>query len=152
MKVAKKSVRKSAKKTPRAYQKALKISAKARYALRILADIASHEDEPRTETVIAECQNISMKFLSRIVVPLREAGFIASHRGSRDGFKLLKKPERITLLDILETMQGPLSVVDCLADPASCSRRASCATRRLWSKVNDAIRKDLASFTLADAL
>lgn len=134
-------------------QKALKISAKARYALRILKDIADHQDggEPTTEAAIARRQGVSAKFLSRIVLPLRDAKFVSVRRGSRDGFALLVKPEKITLLDIVETVQGPVEILDCLDASIDCGRKRNCFARRIWTKANAAIRKSLAAITLADA-
>ena len=68
-------------------QKALKISAKARYALRFVLDVAAHagDEKPRTGAVIAAAQSISEKFLSRIVIPLREKGIVRSVRGNVGG-------------------------------------------------------------------
>lgn len=151
MKVAK-GCTKSKSRTARA--KALKISAMTRYALRILADIALHADdgEPRTEKAIAERQEISMKFLSRIVIPLRSAKIIAAKQGSRDGFALRKSPSEITMLEIVETMQGPVAVLDCLVRSAPCGRSTKCLARRVWCRVNDALVESLRSITLADAL
>jgi len=147
---------KVAKKTPTrpAQTKALKISAMTRYALRILMDIASHEKDgvPRTEKMIAERQGISMKFLSRIVIPLRRARLIASHKGANAGFTLLKKPEEITLLQIVEIMQGPVAVLDCLDRRVRCGRSRACAARRIWCRVNTALSDALESITLADAI
>ena len=67
----------------------MKISAKARYGLRILMDIAQHEtaDRPRLMKEICETQGLSEKFTSRLVIPLREAGMIHSIRGKQGGFQ-----------------------------------------------------------------
>lgn len=135
-------------------QKALKISAKARYALRILKDIADHQDGElaTTESAISKRQGLSMKFLSRIVLPLRDAGLVSVQRGSRDGFRLVKKPEKVTLLEIIETVQGPVEILDCLDTSIECPRKRRCFARRIWCKINDSFRKSLAAVTLADAL
>jgi len=134
--------------------KALKISASTRYALRILADIALHAEdgEPRTEKAIAERQGVSMKFLSRIVLPLRRAELLDAKQGSRDGFSLCKKPSAITLLDIVETMQGPVAILDCLDGETPCGRSPDCLARKVWSRVNAALVKTLESTTLANVL
>lgn len=135
-------------------QKALKISAKARYALRFVLDVAAHvEDEkPRTGAVIAKAQKISEKFLSRIVIPLREKGIVRSVRGNVGGFRLAKSADDITLLEIVETMQGPLAILDCLAPSAACPRRRTCIARRVWSDVNHSFSNTLAKITIASIL
>lgn len=150
----KKSARK-AKPSPRACaQKTLKVSAKARYALRALLDIASFRggDEPRTGAVIAEAQQISEKFLSRIVIPLRNAGILRSVRGNVGGFRLAKPPDDITLLEIVEAVQGPVAILDCLEAAGACPRQEGCRARRVWADVNASVRNALAGVTLADAL
>lgn len=135
-------------------QKALKISAKARYALRILIDVASHAeaDGPRTGAAIAKDQLMSEKFLSRIVIPLREKGLLRSVRGNVGGFRLAKSPEDITLLEIIETVQGPLAILDCLQPGGRCPKIGTCLARRVWSDVNNAFANTLQGVTLAGIL
>lgn len=135
-------------------QKALKISAKARYALRFVMDVAAHsaDDKPRTGAVIAAAQNISEKFLSRIVIPLREKGIVRSIRGNVGGFRLARNPEDITLLDIVETMQGPVAILDCLAPGSDCPRLRSCLARRVWKDVNQSLVNALTKITVATIL
>lgn len=135
-------------------QKALKISAKARYALRFVLDVAAHagDAKPRTGAAIAAAQNISVKFLSRIVIPLREHGIVRSVRGNVGGFRLAKSPDDITLLEIIETMQGPLAILDCLQPRHDCPKRKNCLARRVWADVNSAFANTLESVTLAHIL
>ena len=135
-------------------QKALKISAKARYALRILLDVAmfASEKTPRTGVAIAESQQISEKFLSRIVVTLRRRGLLRSARGNVGGFRLAKSPDDISLLDVIEAVQGPLAILDCLAPGATCPRRRTCLARRVWLDVNASFVATLAKISLASVL
>ena len=135
-------------------QKALKVSAKARYALRILLDVAANAsaERPRTGAAIAQAQQISEKFLSRIVVTLRTKGLLRSVRGNVGGFRLALPPDDIRLLDVVEAMQGPLAVLDCLAPGAACPRLETCLARRVWADVNAAFASALAKVTLASIL
>lgn len=132
----------------------MKISAKARYGLRILLDVALHETHARPRTIkeIADAQGISEKFISRIVVPLRERGMIKSERGKLGGFRLAQAPSDITLLAVIETLQGPISLVDCVADKASCGRSGTCVARSVWTDVNTAVRAALRGMTLETVL
>ena len=76
----------------------MKITAKSRYALRVLLDLAvSGTDSPRTIKEIAASQRISEKFISRIAVPLRRAGLVATERGVKGGLRLARFPAKITL-------------------------------------------------------
>ena len=96
----------------------MKISTKGRYGLRILIDLATHDPEkPRMLKDIAQSQQISEKYISRLVIDLRRAKLVRSVRGVNGGFHLAKLPEKITLLEVLETMEGPISVVDCVRSP-----------------------------------
>lgn len=132
----------------------MKISAKARYGLRILLDIALNEtpDRPRLMKDICEAQGLSEKFTSRLVIPLRENGMIHSQRGKLGGFRLAKAPGDITLLDIIEALQGPIAVIDCLGDGTACARTRKCAARQIWSDVNAAIKNALQGITLESVI
>ena len=131
----------------------MKISTKGRYGLRILVDLATHDAEkPRLIRDIAESQGISEKYISRLVIDLRKAKMIRSVRGVNGGFHLAKAPEDITLLDIMEAMEGPLAIVDCVHIPKKCDRNTNCAAREIWSKLNDGIRELMRGVTLADVL
>lgn len=132
----------------------MKITAKARYALRILMDIALNEkrDRPRTIREIAEEQGIGEKFISRIAVSLREAGMIKSSRGPDGGLRLAEAPCDISLLAIIEALQGEISIVDCVTAEATCPRSSACVTRTVWSDINMLIRSTLRSVTLEQIL
>ena len=131
----------------------MKISTKGRYGLRILMDLALHESEkPRLIRDIAKSQQISEKYISRLVIALRKAGMIRSVRGVNGGFHIAMKPEEITLLDVIEVMEGPLSIVDCVSAPKKCVHSKDCAPREVWCKLNDDIRALMRKTTLADIL
>ncbi len=99
---------------------------------------------------IAARQEISEKYLWQLIVPLKTAGLIASVRGSHGGYRLARDPATVTLLDIICTLEGPLSIVDCVQYPESCSRADTCVSRDVWSEVSDKIQDMLKSLTLAD--
>lgn len=131
----------------------MKISTKGRYGLRILMDLALHEDgQPRLIHEIAESQNISEKYISRLIIPLRTHGFVRSIRGAKGGFLLAMAPKDITLLGVVEATEGPLSIVNCVRRPASCARHARCAARKAWSSLNDEIRRSMEKVTLKQLL
>ncbi len=131
----------------------MKISTKGRYGLRILMDLAIHQSEkPRLIRDIAQSQQISEKYISRLVISLRKAGLIRSIRGVNGGFHLDRKPEDITLLEVVEVMEGPLSIVDCVIAPRKCRMHENCAPREVWCKLNENIRDLMRQTTLADIL
>lgn len=86
------------------------------------------------------------------MVPLREQGMIHSVRGKQGGFKLARSPQDVNLLEIIETMDGDVSIVDCVAFACGCPRSPGCAVRTVWTDVNDAVRQSLAGITLERVL
>ncbi len=134
-------------------RKVMKISTKGRYGLRILLDIALYRvgDKPRMIREIANNQEISEKYISRLIIELRKAGFVRSVRGVNGGYTLTRKPEDISVLDVLETMEGPVAIVDCTnSSGEACRRKPQCPTQRMWAEINQKIRSAFAAYTLKD--
>ena len=131
----------------------MKISTKGRYGLRILIDLATHDaQKPRLVRDIAQSQEISEKYISRLIVDLRRARLVRSVRGMKGGFFLAKHPKEITLLDILETMEGTISIVDCVMAPEKCPRNGGCTARGIWLRLNDGIRELMRNITFEEIL
>ena len=131
----------------------MKISTKGRYGLRILLDLAIYDrGEPRLIRDISESQQISMKYVSRLVINLRKAGLIQSIRGVHGGFRLNRQPRDISVLDVVEAMEGPVSLVDCVSRPEKCARHDQCATRDIWSRLSSGVRELMREITLQDII
>ena len=105
-------------------------------------------ERPRLMKEICESQSLSEKFTSRLVIPLREKGMIHSLRGKLGGFRLARAPSDITLLEVIETLQGDIFLVDCLEDGSSCPRSVGCPSRTIWADVNGVVRSALKGITL----
>lgn len=134
-------------------RKVMKISTKGRYGLRILLDIALYRvgDKPRMIREIANNQEISEKYISRLIIELRKAGLVKSVRGVNGGYTLTRKPEDINILDVLEIMEGPVAIVDCTVPSGkACRRKPQCPTQRMWAEINQKIRSAFAAYTLKD--
>ena len=131
----------------------MKISTKGRYGLRILIDLATHDPQkPRAIHDIAQSQQISEKYISRLVIDLRRARMIRSVRGFNGGFHLARSPKEITLLEVLEVMDGPLAIVGCVDKPEKCPRSGTCGVQGIWSGLNEQIRSLMRGITLEDIL
>lgn len=131
----------------------MKISTKGRYGLRTLMDISIHQSQgPVNLNDIAERQGISAKYLWQIVNLLKTAGFVRGTRGPKGGYILLRDPSEITLLDVIQVLEGPVSLVECVDDPAYCLRTDQCAAHSVWEEVSRAIRGALRNITLAEIL
>lgn len=131
----------------------MKISTKGRYGLRTLMDISVHQVHgPVNLNDIAERQGISAKYLWQIVNLLKTAGFVRGTRGPKGGYVLLLNPSEISLLDVIQTLEGPISLVECVDDPAFCNRMANCVAHSVWEEVSQSIRGALRKITLAEIL
>ena len=132
----------------------MKISTKGRYALRVLLDLAEHNNgTPVRVKEIAIRQNISEKYLEQIIGILNKAGYVQSIRGAQGGYLLKKEPNAYTIGEILRLMEGsiaPVSCVDTVEDV--CERKSSCVSVILWEKINDAISGVVDNTTLQDLM
>jgi Rrf2 family protein len=99
---------------------------------------------------ISKSQDISEKYLGQIIIPLRSAKLIASSRGAHGGYSLSKAPSAINLFDIVNVLEGSISVVECVADPAVCDRTKKCPTRNIWCRLDKMIHDYLRGITLED--
>jgi Rrf2 family protein len=129
----------------------MKISTKIRYGARAMLELASHYGEGPIELKeIAKKENISLKYLEQVINPLRGAGLVKAVRGSKGGYSLGKPPSEICLYDVVETLEGPLNLLECLRDSKVCQKVPSCVTRDIWREVSEAISKIFYSITLED--
>jgi len=129
----------------------MRISTKIRYGARAMLELAYHYGEGPIELKeIAKKENISLKYLEQVINPLRAAGLVKSIRGSKGGYSLAKPPSDICLYDVVETLEGPLNLLECLRDPKVCQKVPSCVTRDIWEEVSEAISKIFYSVTLEE--
>lgn len=131
----------------------MKVSTKGRYGLRTLMDISIHQaGGPVNLNDIAHRQGISAKYLWQIVNLLKTAGFVRGTRGPKGGYVLLRDPADISLLDVIQILEGPVSLVECVDDPASCPRTEDCMAHGVWTEVSREIRGALQKISLAEIL
>ena len=132
----------------------MKISTKGRYALRMMLDLAQHQQEGYVAlNDIAHRQNISKKYLELILPLLHKSQVLKTNRGSRGGYMLAKSPEKYTVGDILRITEGSLAPVACLDDdPIQCERSNLCSTLYVWQGLYKAINDYVDSITLQDIL
>lgn len=132
----------------------MKISTKGRYALRMLLDLAEHQNNGYIALKdIAERQGISKKYLEQIVPLLNKSDILQTNRGFQGGYMLARSPEKYTVGDILRITEGGLHPVACLAqNPIQCDRSIDCATLPIWQGLERVINEYLDSITLQDIL
>lgn len=130
------------------------ISTKGRYALRVMIDLAEHQDSERIPLKeIAERQEISQKYIEAIMTLLSKSGLVDAVHGKGGGYMLNRKPEDYKIGEILRLTEGSLSPVACLeAGAAECPRKDNCRTLPLWTKLDELVEGYLDSVSLADLM
>ncbi len=128
------------------------ISTKGRYAVRVMIDLAEHTDLKNVPLKdIAERQQISKKYLEAIVKDLVSAGLVKGSSGKGGGYKLIKSPDEYTVGEILESTEGPLASVACIADKTyDCPRKDFCQTLPLWEEFDGMVHDFFFSKKLSD--
>lgn len=128
------------------------ISTRGRYALRVLIDLAEHGNGgyvPMKD--VAQRQEISLKYLERIIPVLSKNGFIEGLQGKGGGYRLVKSPEECRIGDILRLTEGDLAPVACLESGAKpCGRVSQCRTYPLWVEFYELVNAFFDGKTLAD--
>ena len=131
----------------------MKLSTRSRYGTRMVLDMAQHDNgKPVQLGDIAKRQNVSLKYLEQIIMPLKKANYIKSFRGSKGGHLLNKAPDEITVGEIVALLEGGTSLTQCANDPEVCERGDNCVTRYLWVEVSNAIFNRLSKITFADLI
>ncbi len=129
----------------------MKLSTKGRYGTRALLDLALHGNkEPVPLKDISERQRIPLHYLEHLIGPLVAAGIVGSTRGARGGLHLVKSPKDIKLSQVINLLEGSLSPADCVTNPETCFRSATCVARDVWDEVKCAIDAVLESISLQD--
>lgn len=128
----------------------MKLSTRSRYGTRMMLDLAQHYNEgPVQIGQIAKRQDISVKYLEQLVIPLKKASFIKSVRGPKGGHMLAKGPKEITIGQIVEVLEGSMQLSVCLGDADICERSEDCLIRDTWDEATKAMFDKLNSITLA---
>lgn len=127
----------------------MKLSTKILYGIRLMLTLAqNYGNGPVFLKDVARRQDISPKYLSQIVIPLRSAGLVSSIRGPHGGYVLSRNPSLITLKEITDTLEGEVCLVECIKNPSFCNRVATCASYEIWVMLENQISDTLNSVTL----
>jgi Rrf2 family protein len=119
----------------------------------MMLDLAARHDQgPTPLREIAKRQDLSVKYLEQLIIPLKAAGYIRSVRGARGGYTLARKPDKISVGQIIQVLEGGLSLVDCVDDARVCEREKNCPTRDIWLRMSERLMEELSSLTLRDVL
>jgi Rrf2 family protein len=129
----------------------MKLSTRARYGLRALAVLASG-DTSRTSESIAKQEDLSKKYMDEILGTLRRGGLLRTKRGVSGGYQLEQPASEISILQVVEMLDGPTALAPCTQDSYDCVRAGNCKARPLWHALNNSIRQALGTFSLQDVV
>ena len=129
----------------------MKLSTRTRYGVRMMLALAVNDKKgPVFLKDIARSEDISEKYLSQIIIPLKAKGLLAAFRGAHGGYVLGRPASEIRLREIVEPLEGDLRLVECVRDAASCERAAECVTHEVWSGLGALLLSYLDSLTLGE--
>ncbi|MBN1760903.1 MAG: RrF2 family transcriptional regulator [Chitinispirillaceae bacterium] len=131
----------------------MKLSTKSRYGLRAVIEIAkAYGSTPAKRKHVAANQGISDSYLENILIVLKNNRIIETTRGVKGGYILSRPPREITVLDVVNSLEGPLDLVDCVNSNSNCAKTETCATRTIWKELTDAWESILGKMTLQDVI
>jgi len=131
----------------------MQLTRSADYAVRAMLDIAakSDEEERRARThMVARRQDIPPALLAKLVPLLVRAGLLDSQRGARGGLALARPASEISMLEIVEAIEGPIAVNRCTATPVQCDKVSRCSVHPVWQKAQDYLVELLKTTSLSD--
>ena len=130
------------------------MNTRACYAIRLMADVAKNTAGGRPVSLkdVALRQGLPKLYLSQLTIPLRNAALLKSVWGNKGGFLLARPASDVTLLDIVETVDGPVGVMDCVLDPNFCNKVNNCDCFSTFCAINREIVDTLKRVTLGDVV
>ena len=125
------------------------LTKKTDYGLELMIALAKNYSQgPLALRQIAEKKKLPFKYLEQVVLPLREAGFIKAKQGKGGGYFLSRKPEKISVAEIVEVLEGPVELGACFG----CPKAALCGQKDIWTEVGDKVRQTIEGKTLGDLI
>ena len=130
----------------------MRLSTRGKYGLYAMHFLAQHQDDgPQSLNRIAST-GIPRQYLEQLLGSLRRSGLILSVRGANGGYQIARPPAEISMLDVIDAMEGPLVLNECISDDRHCAKSDQCRVRSVWEKLTESINGELAKVTLKDML
>jgi Rrf2 family protein len=127
----------------------INLSTRGRYATRILVNLARvPEGTAKSARKIAQEEGITADYVEQLLIKLKTSGYIRSKRGKQGGAMLARRPENICIAELLQVIEGEMSIVPCITQ--DCERKRDCPTRSLWKEANNALVRVFRESSVAD--
>jgi len=130
----------------------LRVTKLTDYASVVLTVLASDPDAVLSASGLAERAGLETPTVAKLLKPLAQAGLVEAFRGVNGGYRLARDATDISLVEIVEAMEGPLGMTECSLHTGHCGIEQSCGARANWRRINDVVADALASVSLADML
>ncbi len=130
----------------------VQITRQSEYAIKMVLELSIHYGENVSAKTISRRQDIPEFFLKKTTQVLARAGIVQSQRGAKGGVKLLIPPEKITIADVIEAIEGKIALNVCLANGYECPNKNFCRVRNILSRAQEGLMKELRKDTFADLL
>ena len=129
----------------------IRMSKQTDYGIVLLTQFAADPEGPTLSArELSQRAALPLPMVSKILKVLTKEGLLASHRGARGGYLLAKRPDRITVADVIAALDGPFAMTECIDAPGDCRREPMCPVRANWQLINHAVRAALEQITLRD--
>jgi len=130
----------------------LRISRLTDYGTVVLAHLARDNADLVSAAEVATATGIALPTVSKLLKALAKAEIVSSTRGSHGGYQLARDAQKISATDVIDALEGPVSITECSANDSQCDFEASCNVGGAWQRINFAIRRTLDEISLADLL
>ena len=130
----------------------LRVTKLTDYATLVLTVLAARPEEVLSASELADEAGLEVPTVAKLLKPLAQAGLVAGFRGSNGGYRLARPASGISLVEIVEAMEGPLGMTECSLHAGACGIEHSCGVRANWRRINDVVADALRSVTLAQML
>ncbi|MDZ7643857.1 MAG: SUF system Fe-S cluster assembly regulator [Woeseiaceae bacterium] len=128
----------------------LRISKLTDYGTVVLGHLAQSEAGPVSASEVAQATGIGLPTVSKLLKALNKAGLVVSTRGAQGGYRLARSATRISAADVIDALEGPVSITECSASDSHCDLEDVCNVGGAWQRINVAIRRALDNVSLAD--
>ena len=130
----------------------LRVTKLTDYATIVLAALAEAPGQVHSAAGLAERAGLELPTVAKLLKPLAHAGLVAGFRGSNGGYRLARPAESISLIEIVEAIEGPVGMTECSGEHSSCELESHCGVRGNWRHINDVVADALRGISLAQMI
>jgi len=130
----------------------LRISKLTDYGTVLLAHLAENNEDVCSAADVAAATGIALPTVSKLLKSLAKSGLVTSTRGANGGYELARSPAEISAADVIDALEGPVSITECSSIDSLCEHEGVCSVGSAWQRINVAIRRALDDISLSDLL